>query len=205
MTLKQLNEVYEYTQKNKVDLMLLTSVLERLIALSDNHASVKIYKLQYADSHFQMNHIELAAVYYEDFSTLYPSCKEAVYSLYKAVVCMFELSLEADRDQTSTKKTIALAKEFLKQHPASDYQQEIQTVLNNCYTRLYDHEVYVFNFYIRKKNFTSAQMRLNFIPKTFEKLIPDLDKKVEELTKQLELAKNPVKVNKTTHVNKCLG
>ena len=206
MTLDQLNEVYEYTQKNKVDLHLLANVLERLISLSDNHASVKIYKLQYADAHFQMKHIELAAAYYEDFSTLYPGSPESEYALYKAVLCMFELSLDADRDQTNTKKTIALAQEFLKRSPKPEFKEEIETTLTTCYTRLYDHEVYVFNFYIRKKNFVSAQMRLDSIPKLFDKLIPDLDNKIAELAKQLELAKNPVKaINKISHLTKCLG
>jgi len=204
MTLEQLNEVYDYTQKNKVDLNLLTNVLERLISLSDNHASVKIYKLQYADAHFKMNHINLAATFYEDFATLYPSCKESIYALFKAVLCMFEISLDADRDQTNTKKTIALALDFIKQHPTSKHVQEIQTVLATCYNRLYDHEIYVLNFYMKKKNYTAAQMRLDFIAKIFEKNIPDITTKVKSLKKQLELAQNPMPIPKKSSLNKFL-
>jgi len=204
MSIDQLKEVYDYTQKYKVDLNLLTSVLERLISLSDDHVSVKTYKLQYADAQFQMKHIELAATLYEDFATLYPSSKESIYTLFKAVLCMFEISLDADRDQTNTKKTIALANEFIKQNPTSEYVPEAQTILTTCHNRLYDHEVYVFNFYMKKKNYTSAQMRLDFMSKIFEKLIPDLDKKIDELKKQLESAKNPIPVKKKTSINKYL-
>jgi len=205
MTIDQLNDVYAYSQNHTLDLYMTVSLLERLIALSDNHTGVKMYKLQLADTHFQLNHIDIAAMYYEDFSTLYPASKEAEYALYKAVLCMFEISLEPDRDQTNSKKTILLAKEFLKKSPKIEFQQEIQTVLENCYERLYDHEVYVFNFYKKRKKFESARMRLDFIQKTFDKVINDLDHKVQLLSDQLELAIHPVKAKKSTLVQKRLG
>ena len=205
MTIDQLNDVYAWSEQHKMDQITMINVLERLIALSDNHAGVKTYKLQLADTHFQLNHIDIAAIYYEDFSTLYPASKEAEYALYKAVLCMFEISLEPDRDQTNSKKTILLAKEFLKKSPKIEFQQEIQTVLENCYERLYDHEVYVFNFYTKRKKFESARMRIDFIQKTFDKVINDLDHKVQLLSDQLELAIHPVKAKKSTLVQKRLG
>lgn len=205
MTIDQLNDVYAWSEQHKMDPITMINILERLIALSDNHTGVKTYKLQLADTHFQLNHIDIAAMYYEDFSTLYPASKEAEYALYKAVLCMFEISLEPDRDQTNSKKTILLAKEFLKKSPKIEFQQEIQTVLENCYERLYDHEVYVFNFYTKRKKFESARMRLDFIQKTFDKVINDLDHKVQLLSDQLELAIHPVKAKKSTLVQKRLG
>lgn len=205
MTLQQLNDVYEYSEKHTIDLILLSNVLERLIALSENHAGVKKYKLQFADTHFQMNHLEIAAIYYEDFRTLYPSSNEAQYASFKSVGCMFQLSLSADRDQTNTKKTIALAKEFIKEYPEHSLHQEALDILATCYERLYDHEVYVFNFYVKRKKFTAAGMRLTFITTTFDQLIPDLEKKVCDLTTQLDLAQNPVKVDKKTTMHKFLG
>jgi len=205
MTIAQLNDVYEYTKIHKADPILMVSLLERLIALSDNHTGVKSYKLQLADAHFQLHHIDLAAMYYEDFSTLYPASKEAEYSLYKAVLCMFQISLEPDRDQTNTKKTILLGKEFLKRSPKIEFEQEIKTVIENCFERLYAHEVYVFNFYTKQKKYTSARMRIEFIQKTFENIINDLDNKVKALSDQLELAINPVKVKKSALVQKFIG
>ena len=205
MTIDQLNDVYGWSENHKMDPYMMVSLLERLIALSDNHTGVKIYKLQLADAHFQLNHIDVAAIYYEDFSTLYPASKEAEYALYKAVLCMFEISLEPDRDQTNSKKTILLAKEFFEKSPKIEFQQEIQTVLETCYERLYEHEVYVFNFYTKRKKFESARMRLDFIHKTFDKVINNLDHKVQLLSDQLELAIHPVKAKKSTLVQKRLG
>ncbi|AXK60678.1 hypothetical protein C0J27_02900 [Candidatus Chromulinivorax destructor] len=205
MTLKHLNDIYEYSEHHKVDINVLTNVLERLISLSDNHAGVKKYKLQYADSHFAMNHLEIAATYYEDFATLYPSSNEAIYAAFKSIGCMFQLSLSPDRDQTNTKKTIALAKTFLKEHPGHELNAEVEEIIATCYTRLFDHEVYVFNYYVKRKKFPSARLRLDFFSKTFEGLIDNLEVKVQALTKQLELAITPVKVDKKTYVHKFLG
>lgn len=205
MTLSMLNDIYDYSQKHKIDTHLFANILERLIALSDNHAGVKIYKLQYADAHFAMNHIAIAALYYEDFATLYPGSQEAEYALYKAVLCMFELCLSEDRDQSNTKKTIELAKEFLTRSPKEEYKKEIEATLLSCYNRLFDHEIYIFNFYLKRKKFTSARMRLDFMPKLFDAVIPDFLIRHQELTNQLDLAIHPVKVDKKRPLYKFLG
>lgn len=201
----QLEEVYDYTQTHKKDPAFMISLLERLIALSDNHASVKKYKLQLADTHYIAHHIEKAAAFYEDFAVMYPGSKECEYVLYKAVACMFELSLEPDRDQTNTKKTIGLIKEFLKRAATKELIDEANQMLQQCYQRLYDHEVYVFNFYTKKKNFTAAQLRLDYLGKTFSQTITNLDEKLAALKKQLELAKNPVKKPAKYFINRYLA
>lgn len=201
----QLEEVYAYTQTHKMDGAFLVDLLERLIALSDNHAGVKQYKLQLADKHYEMHHIEKAAACYEDFAVMYPGSNEAEYVLYKAMVCMFELSLDADRDQTNTKKTISLIKEFLKRAKTTELITEANSILQQCHQRLYDHEVYVFNFYAKKKNFVAAQMRLDYIAKSFTETIADLQNKVADLAAQLELRKNPVKPTKQYQIKKLIA
>ncbi|MBV8660569.1 MAG: outer membrane protein assembly factor BamD [Candidatus Dependentiae bacterium] len=201
----QLEEVYAYTQTHKMDNAFIIDLLERLIATSNNHAGVKQYKLQLADTHYLVHHIEQAAACYEDFAVLYPGSNESEYVLYKAIVCMFELSLDADRDQSNTKKTIVLIQEFLKRAKKADLIQESRAMLQKCYDRLYDHEVYVFNFYRKKKNFTAAQLRIDFIKKTFVDMVIDLDKKVADLQVQLELAKHPVKRSKKLTIKRYLA
>ncbi len=201
----ELEEVYAYTQTHTMDSPFMIHLLERLIALSDNHASVKKYKLQLAETHYAAHHIEKAAIYYEDFAMMYPGSKECEYVLYKAVVCMFELSLEPDRDQTNTRKTITLIKEYLKRARKQDLIEEANLMLQQCYNRLYDHEVYVFNFYTKKKNFVAAELRLDYIGKSFTQTIPNIDQKVEALKAQLHLAKNPVKPSRKYIVNKLLA
>lgn|GEM_PF-1466212 len=202
---KDLEEVYAYTQTHQKDNVFMIELLERLIARSDDHAAVKQYKLQLADTHYESHHIEKAAAYYEDFAVLYPGSDEHEYVLYKALLCMFEVSLDADRDQTNTKKSIALVKEFLKHAKKADLIEEAKTILKNCHTRLYDHEVYVFKFYTKKKNFTAAQMRLDYIIKTFPETIEDLSNKAADLAKHLELTKNPAEPTKKAILNRFLA
>lgn len=201
----QLEEVYAYTETHQMDAPFVIDLLERLITLSDNHAGVKRYKLELAELHYKVKHIEKAAAYYEDFGVMYPSSKEAEYVLYKAFMCMFQLSLEPDRDQTNTKKTIVLVKEFLKRAKNTELIAEANDIMQQCYQRLYDHEVYVFNFYTKKKNFVAAQLRLDYIAKNFTTMIKDLTTKVEQLTMQLELAQNPVKISKQNVIKKLIA
>lgn len=202
---EQLEEVYAYTQTHTMDAAFTIDLLERLIALSDNHAGVKQYKLQLADTHYRVHHIEKAAACYEDFAVMYPGSAENEYVLYKAVVCLFELSLSADRDQTNTKKTIIMIKEFLKRAQQANLIHEAQTVLQTCYDRLYDHEVYVFNFYTKKKNFVAAQLRLDYIAKSFTETINNIDEKVQALRLRLALAKEPIKMSKKSLIARRLA
>ncbi len=193
---EQLEEVYTYTQSHKMDSAFMIDLLERLIALSDNHAGVKGYKLQLADTHYAVGHLEKAAACYEDFAVMYPGSLEHEYVLYKAMICMFELSLDCDRDQTNTRKTILLIKEFLKRAVKVELITQAQEILQKCYDRLFDHEVYVFNFYLKKKSFVPAQMRLDYIMKNFTSTIPDIQNKVAALAEKMELVKNPIKPTK---------
>jgi len=201
----QLEEVYAYTLSNKMDAPFMIDLLDQLIKLSDNHTDVKKYKLQLADAHYDVHHLEKAAACYEDFSTLYPASKEYEYSLYKAITCIFELALDADRDQTNTKKTILLIKEFLKRAENNDLIQEAHTILQTCYDRLFDHELYVFNFYLKKKNFTAAQLRLDYVIKSCEKTVTNFNKKVAAMEKDLHLAQNPVKPDRRSFIQKYLA
>jgi len=206
LNLSQLEDVYDYIQTHKMDLAMIIETLNRLIALSDNHAGVKQYKLELADTHYKMHHIEIAATLYEDFNVMYPGSSETEYVLYKAVACMFEVSLAPDKDQTNTKKTIKLVKEFLKKAKNPDLVKEAHDIMQECYTKLYESEVYIYNFYMRKKNYKAVQMRLDYIARTFELTIPELDKKIADLTLQLATAQKPVvPESKQSRIRKLIG
>ncbi len=191
LPLEALKEMYAHNKKYPLDPTTQIALLERLIVLSSNDVNMKDLKLQLADLHFSVHHTEKAAALYEDFAVLYPASKEAEYALYKALICRFELALDADKDQTNTKKTIELTKEFLKRAQNSDLIKEAATILMQCYERLYNHEVYVFTFYLKKKNFTSAQMRLDYIAKNFESIFANLPERLDELTLRFDRVKNP--------------
>ncbi len=191
LPLEALKEMYAHNQKYPLDPTTQIALVEQLITLSSNDINIKDLKLQRADLHYSVHHIEKAAALYEDFGMLYPASKEAEYAWYKALVSRFELALDADKDQTNTRKTIEIAKEFLKLAQNTDLIKEAATILMQSYERLYDHEVYVFTFYLKKKNFTAAQMRLDYIAKNFEAIFKDLATRIDDLKLRLDRVKNP--------------
>ena len=191
LPLEALKEMYAHNQKYPLDPTTQIALVEQLITLSSNDINIKDLKLQRADLHYSVHHIDKAAALYEDFGMLYPASKEAEYAWYKALVSRFELALDADKDQTNTRKTIEIAKEFLKLAQNTDLIKEAATILMQCYERLYDHEVYVFTFYLKKKNFTAAQMRLDYIAKNFEAIFKDPATRIDDLNLRLDRFKNP--------------
>ena len=179
---EQLEEVFQYTEKERrPDSQMFIELLELLIACSDEHVKVKRYKLQLADYLYQHNQIEKAATLYEDFITLYPSSDKTEYAHYQAIACVFNLSLDHDRDQTNTIKVIELVTKFLTTVINQDYKEEAKTIKQTCIDRLYDHEVYVLNFYLKKRNYEAVQLRLDYIETNFKDTILDFDKKIKAL------------------------
>lgn len=188
---KQLEELLTYVKKHSKDPYFLLKVLDQLVKVSTKHEEVKAYKLELADLHYQLHHIDIAALLYEDFATLYPSSIETEYCSYKAVICMFDISLDFDRDQTNTETTIKLATKFLEKATNQDYKKEVETIKQTCFNRLFEKELYVLRFYLKKQKYGAVQIRLTYIKKNFADKIPNFATKIKEVEDEIAFTKNP--------------
>jgi len=155
------------------------------------HSNLKKYLLELADFYFEKSNLEKAIEYYQSYALLYPGSLEAEYAAYKALIASFYSTLEPYRDQTSTERTIELATKFLKEVARKEYQDEAKQIIKSCTKKLFQHEVYVLDNYIKQNKFKPAQMRIDYIKKHFIKSVKDADKIVVHLEEALEQAKDP--------------
>jgi len=189
MNIDELKLVREYA-KTIQDNELVFKTYYHLINLTTKHEEIKTYKLELADYCFQMENYTKASIVYEEFCILYPGSQESEYTQYKLILCTFNLSLSADRDQSLTHKVINLIEVFLTRAKNQKFIDETKTIFNTCKKRLFEHEAFVFETYIKQQKFIGAQKRLEYIEQKFQD-IPNFDFYVTYLKNILELTKNP--------------
>lgn len=161
-----------------------------LISQSKSQEKIKHYKIDYADYTFGIEDYEKALMGYEEFGMLYPGSAEAEYAQYKAILCNFFLSLSFDHDQTLTQRTVSSCLLFLQKVKDEKFLKETENIYKSCRQRLFDHEVYVLETYLKLKKFSSARKRIEYIEKEF-KDIANLEKYVAYLNRAFEIVKNP--------------
>ncbi len=169
MNEEQLEKTLEYGKHEQIqDNDLVFKVFFHLISQSKSQEKIKVYKLDFADYLFTIKDYEKSLMAYEEFSMLYPGCAESEYVMYKGILCNFLLSLDFDRDQTLTQRTISVAMLFLQKVKDEKFKTETQNIYNACRQRLFDHEIYVLDTYLKLKKFSSARKRIEYIEKEFK-------------------------------------
>lgn len=152
--------------------------LKQLEKKTKNTTTAKNVKLEIADVNFQEGNLKSAAKLYDDYINLYPGDKEkAAYAKYKGILSNFYCMLKKDRDQTATHKTIALADAFLESNSTlfKKYAYDVQSIKNHCFTRLYEHDAGIFDFYLKKESFKAAEQRLASMRNNLLSKRPDLE------------------------------
>ena len=191
MTEEQLEKTLEYAQHPQIqDKDLVFKVYFHLISQSKSQENIKVYKLNFADYLFGIQDYERALMAYEEFSMLYPGCAESEYVQYKGILCNFLLSLDFDRDQTLTQRTVSAALLFLQKVKDEKFKTETQNIYNSCRQRLFDHEIYVLDTYLKLKKFSSARKRIEYIEKEF-KDIANLELYLSYCNEMVKIVENP--------------
>jgi|GEM_PF-3511480 len=167
--------------------------LKKLEKKTKSSTTIKNLKLEIADISFQEGNLKTAAKLYDEYINLYPGDKEkAAYAKYKGILSNFYSMLEEDRDQTATHKTIALADTFLEGNNTSfkRYAHDVSSIKHHCLTRLYEHDVVVFDFYVKKHSFKAAEKRLASMRQSLLPKRSDLEPKFLECEMRLAKAQH---------------
>lgn len=191
MTEEQLLEMLPFT-KSQGEKEAVFKVFHFLISHSSDQNNIKNYKIDLADYCYHIKDYDKAAFCYEEFSVLYPGCKESEYAQYKAISCWFLMSLDASRDQSDTQKTIILIDEYLKKATNEKFTQEAQSIRKQCRQKLFEHEMHVFEHYLKSKKHSSAQSRYEYIEQNFQD-IPNLDRYLSYCKDMQDMVKDPKK------------
>lgn len=154
-----------FLEKKKYDNA--AEMLEEIIARFPDRDNIHHYKLLLADTYFKLNKHASACQMYDHYNNYYPSDEKAEYAKYQAVLSQFYQTLRTDCDQTPTEETIKLCSSYLQNKDYNKYRKDIQDILNTCEHKLFNKEIYVFNFYLKQGKYDSARNRLNYIKNNF--------------------------------------
>jgi outer membrane assembly lipoprotein YfiO len=163
---------------------------EKALPRCTDMTALKKLTLTLADLQFELGHLDKAGKLYNEFGNLYPGDSKAEYVDYKAILSHFYLTLDADRDQSFTQKTLTLAEKFLDRTIYQEYAPDVSSIRDKCCEKLVEHEIHVFNHYLTRGSFTSAHNRLNYIKKEFLAKIPGVEPRLLTLEVKLALRQN---------------
>lgn len=117
-------------------------------------------EIKIADAYFISEQYPEAATAYADFLDRHPNDSREGTLLFRLGLSYYKQILSADRDQSSTENARATLQKMLERYPDHPKADEAKVLIIRCKTRLAEHEIYVGRFYLKKKQYRPAIMRL---------------------------------------------
>lgn len=163
----QENKVAAAQQREDVEATM--AQIEKLIATYPDNPKVPEYKLQLADYHLKEGQFAPAFERYQQFCRLYPAHEKVEYARHHAILAKFyqTLKISSDCDSSDTEETIKMCDAYLNDNAMRGNRNDITDIRNTCEDRLIDKEVHVFNAYLRRGKYQSAQNRLDNLKKNY--------------------------------------
>jgi len=126
--------------------------------------------LRIADTYFKqgsdVNLVE-SQYKYRDFINRYPGSESADYAMLQIANVSYKQMERPDRDQTKTREAVTKFQEMLAAFPKSSHREEAETRLRKANDRLAKHEHLVARFYLKRRSYEAAVLRLNTIVDRF--------------------------------------
>jgi outer membrane assembly lipoprotein YfiO len=165
--------------------------LERLVSEYPENQDIFEYKFMLADLYLKVGRLDAAYKLYKNYARLYPSESRAEESHYKSILSKFyqTLKISKDCDDSDTHTTLKQCKAYLTNTLFHKYRDDVRDIQYTCERRLIDKEVYVFNTYLRRKKFQSAQNRIEYLRNNFLEKIPTLEAQILYLESKLAYKK----------------
>ena len=179
---KKKNALAFIEQKNSEDAI---EHLEKLVVQYPEDSEISRYKLLLADEYLNDGKLESAHQMYNNFKDFYPADEKTEYATYKSILAKFYQTLKIDCDQTNTQETIKLCKNYLNTPFMSEYKNDVIDIKNTCQQKLIDKEVYVYDYYLKRKKFDAANNRLKYLRNTFLNENPILEARLLYLEAKL--------------------
>ncbi len=120
-------------------------------------------ELRTADTYFKKGEYEQASIEYEDFIKRHPGHEQLPYATFRLGLSHYKQIRSYDRDPTNTRETIKWFDSFIEQYPDSPLKSEAEKMMEECRERLAKREIYIGNFYARRKNHKAAVARYKVV------------------------------------------
>lgn len=159
--------------------------LEKLVVQYPEDSEISKYKLLLADEYLNDGKLEASHQMYNNFKDFYPADEKAEYATYKSILAKFYQTLKVDCDQSDSTKTIKLCKSYLKAPFMSEYKNDVIDIKNTCQQKLIDKEVYVYDYYLKRKKFDAANNRIKYLKDNFLNEKPTLEARLLYLEAKL--------------------
>lgn len=128
-------------------------------------------ELRLGDAYYEEEKFTTAIAQYRTFIKLHPSHPKVTYASYRVAESFAGQMPEPfiflppthERELASTRDAERELAFFLKKYPASEYTAPAKKKLVQVKRRLADHEMYVAQFYLKRKNARAGAMRLTYL------------------------------------------
>jgi len=132
-------------------------------------------ELKLGDVDFEREKYVEARDRYVNFVKLHPTHPKLDYAAYRAALThykdmpsdFFILPPSVEKDQGEVRAASVALADFIRNHPASEYQEEAKKTLDDVRRRLAKHELYVAGFYKRRERWHAVVGRLNVVARDY--------------------------------------
>jgi outer membrane protein assembly factor BamD len=126
--------------------------------------------LRVADTYYEqgdpVNLVE-AQYKYRDFINRYPGSDRADYAMLQIGMVAYKQMEKPDRDQQKTREAVEKLTDVIRTFPNSPVRPEAEKRLQDALDRLAKHELIVAHFYMKRRSWSAAILRLNGIVDTY--------------------------------------
>ncbi|PIE68517.1 MAG: outer membrane protein assembly factor BamD [Deltaproteobacteria bacterium] len=125
-------------------------------------------ELSLADAYFLNKNYPMAAEAYKEFASLHPRDKNIPYVLFQTGMANFNQFATIDLPQEHMDEALKSFHRVTQSYPDSPYAQKAQEHIHKCREHQARHEIFVADFYWRRKQYKAAWSRYQALAGAFD-------------------------------------
>jgi outer membrane protein assembly factor BamD len=118
-------------------------------------------ELRLGECHYFKDEFIEASHFFDNFRRLHPSNPQVAYSIYMRGMCAYQQILSLDRDQTFAEEAAEQFQQLYEIFPQSQYTGKALNRIADAKRQLAGREIFIGNFYMKKKDYAGAIERYN--------------------------------------------